>query len=127
MEIANRASPNDLNDVVSQGHFDVVLLASSRIPRVWSAADHYETKGLLNHQHYSNVAVDAALGIAETEYAEPTQLDALGKADRLLADDLVSLPLFQVPIMWAYAKNIDSVYRQASEGVTWNANEWNVS
>lgn len=127
MEIANSASPNDLDDVVSHGRFDAVLMASSRIPRAWSAADHYETKGPLNYQHYSNPAVDTALGIAETEYAEPTQLDALGQADRLLAEDLVSLPLFQVPLMWAYVSNIDSVYRQAPDGVTWNANEWNVN
>jgi peptide/nickel transport system substrate-binding protein len=126
MEIVNQARSNDLDDVVSHGQFDVVLLASSRIPRVWAAADHYETNGTLNHQHYSNPALDAALGVAETEYAEPTQLDALAKADRLLADDLVSLPLFQIPIMWAYTNNIDSVYRQAPDGVTWNANEWTV-
>jgi peptide/nickel transport system substrate-binding protein len=127
MEIANSANPNDLDDIVSHGRFDVVLMASSRVPRAWSAADHYETKGKLNYQHYSNPAVDTALGVAETEYAEPTQLDALVQADRLLADDLVSLPLFQTPIMWAYTNNIDSVYRQAPDGVTWNANEWNVS
>jgi peptide/nickel transport system substrate-binding protein len=53
-------------------------------------------------------------------------MDSLTKADRLLADDLVSLPLFQVPIMWAYTNNIGNVYRQASDGVTWNANEWTV-
>jgi peptide/nickel transport system substrate-binding protein len=94
---------------------------------VWSLADHYSTKGELNYQHYSNPAVDAALGVAETEYAESTQMDALVKADRLLADDLVSLPLFQLPIMWAYANTIDNVYRHASCGVTWNANEWTVS
>ena len=126
MEIVNQARSNDLDDVVSHGQFDVVLLASSRIPRVWAAADRYETNGTLNHQHYSNPALDSALGVAETEYAEPTQLDALAKADRLLADDLVSLPLFQIPIMWAYTNNIDSVYRQAPDGVTWNANEWTV-
>jgi peptide/nickel transport system substrate-binding protein len=127
MEIANSASPNDLDAVISQGRFDVILTASSRIPRAWSAADHYETKGPLNYQHYSNPAVDSALGIAESEYAETTQLDALVQADRLLADDVVSLPLFQIPIMWAYANNIDSVYRQVPDGVTWNANEWSVS
>jgi peptide/nickel transport system substrate-binding protein len=127
MEIANSPRPKDLDDIVSQGRFDAVLTASSRIPRAWSAADHYQTTGALNHQHYSNPALDTALGIAESEYAEPTQIDALAKADRLLARDLVSLPLFQIPIMWAYTNNIDNVYRQASDGVTWNANEWNVN
>ena len=127
MEIANSARPNDLDDLVSQGRFDVALTVSSRTPRAWSAADHYESTGRLNHQHYSNPALDTALGVAETEYTESTEMDALAKADRLLADDLASLPLFQLPIMWAYTNNIDSVYRQGSDGVTWNANEWNVS
>jgi peptide/nickel transport system substrate-binding protein len=124
MEIADGATPGGVGDDVTHGRFDVALTTSSRASRVWSLAGHYATNGEFNFQHYSNPEVDAALDVAETEYAEATQMDALMKADRLLADDLVSLPLFQVPIMWAYTNNIDSVYRPASDGVTWNANEW---
>ncbi|MGH3780520.1 MAG: ABC transporter substrate-binding protein [Pseudonocardiaceae bacterium] len=126
MEIADGAAAGGTGDAVERGQFDVALTTNSRASRVWSLADHYATNGVFNHQHYSNPEVDAALAVAETEYAEPTQMDSLMKADRLIADDLVSLPLFQVPIMWAYSNNIDSVYRQASDGVTWNANEWTV-
>ncbi|MBV8542354.1 MAG: ABC transporter family substrate-binding protein [Pseudonocardiales bacterium] len=127
MEIADGAASGGLGDAVVRGRFDVALTTSAGTSRVWSLADRYGTNGELNHQHYSNPEVDAALGIAETEYSESTRTDALAKADRLLADDLVSLPLFQVPLMWAYTSNIDSVYRHASDGVTWNANEWTVS
>ncbi len=126
MEIADGGAPGGVGDAVSRGRFDVALTTSSRASRVWSLAEHYTTNGKFNYQHYSNPQVDAALAVAETEYAESTQLDALMKADRLIADDLVSLPLFQVPIMWAYTYNIDNVYRQAADGVTWNANEWTV-
>ncbi|MGC1731817.1 MAG: ABC transporter substrate-binding protein [Pseudonocardiaceae bacterium] len=126
MEIAGAAVSGGVGDAVARGQFDVALTTSSRTARVWSMADHYATNGRFNYQHYSNPEVDAALDVAETEYAEPTQMDSLTKADRLLADDLVSLPLFQVPIMWAYTNNIGNVYRQASDGVTWNANEWTV-
>jgi hypothetical protein len=28
--------------------------------------------------------------------------------------------------MWAYTNTIDNVYRHATDGVTWNANEWTV-
>ncbi|MGH3992779.1 MAG: ABC transporter family substrate-binding protein, partial [Pseudonocardiaceae bacterium] len=110
-----------------RGQFDVALTTSSRAPRVWSLADRYATKGEFNYQHYTNPELDAALNVAKTQYAESTQIAALRKADRLLADDLVSLPLFQVPIMWAYTSNIDSVYRHGSTGVTWNANEWKMN
>jgi peptide/nickel transport system substrate-binding protein len=127
MEIADGGGPHGGGDAVVRGRFDVVLTTSSRTPRVWSLADHYATKGTLNYQHYNNPEVNAALDVAETEYVESTQIDALLKVDRLLADDLVSLPLFQLPIMWAYTNTIDNVYRHASTGVTWNANEWTVS
>ncbi|MDQ3760386.1 MAG: ABC transporter substrate-binding protein [Actinomycetota bacterium] len=129
MEIADGATPSGLGDAVAHGRFDVVLTTttSSRTARAWSLADHYATKGERNYQRYSNPKVDTALGIAQTEYAESTQVDALAKVDRLLADDLVSLPLFQVPIIWSYTNNIDGVHRHASYGITWNANEWTVS
>lgn len=126
MEIADGAAPGGMENAVRRGQFDVALTATSRASPVWSLADHYATNGKFNYQHYSNPEVDAALDVAETEYAQSTQTDSLMKVDRLIADDLVSLPLFQVPIMWGYTNNIDSVYRQASDGVTWNANEWSV-
>ncbi|MGH3709050.1 MAG: hypothetical protein ACRDRQ_13335, partial [Pseudonocardiaceae bacterium] len=127
MEIADGVGPGSLGDAVARGQFDVTLTTSSRTPRVWSLADHYSTNGALNYQHYRNPEIDAALAVAETEYVESTQLDALVKVDRLLANDLVSFPLFQLPILWAYTNTIDNVYRHASDGVTWNANEWTVS
>jgi peptide/nickel transport system substrate-binding protein len=126
MEIADGAMPVGLDDALARGQFDVALAMSSRNSPVWSFADRYVTKGKLNHQRYGNPALDAALVIAETEYAQSAQLDALMKADRLLANDLVSLPLFQVPIMWAYTNNIDNVSSHPLDGVTWNANEWTV-
>ncbi len=127
MEIADgAATPEGLGEALARGRFDVALTTSSRTPRVSSLVDRYATNGQLNYQRYTNPAFDAALRVAQTEYAESTQTDALRKADRLLADDLVSLPLFQVPVMWAYTNNIDSVYRHGSRGVTWNANEWKV-
>ncbi|MGH3765763.1 MAG: ABC transporter substrate-binding protein [Pseudonocardiaceae bacterium] len=126
MEIADGATPVGLDDVLARGGFDVALATSSRTSPVWSLADRYATKGKLNHQRYANATLDAVLDVAETQYAESVQTDSLAKADRIIADDLVSLPLFQVPIMWAYANNIENVYLSASDGVTWNANEWTV-
>jgi peptide/nickel transport system substrate-binding protein len=126
MEIADGAPPGHPGNAGIRGRFDVALTTSSRTSRVWSLADRYATTGELNDQHYSNPALDAALGVAETASSESAQTDALATVDRLLAEDLVSLPLFQLPLMWAYTSNIDSVYRRASDGVTWNANEWTV-
>jgi peptide/nickel transport system substrate-binding protein len=125
MEIAD--APGDLGQALARGSFDVALTTSARIPRAWSLADHFATAGRFNYQNYTNPEVDTALGVAETQYAESIQVDALRKADRLLADDLVSLPLFQLPVMWAYTNDVDGVYRHGFSGVTWNANEWKVN
>jgi peptide/nickel transport system substrate-binding protein len=124
MEITDGANRGGFQAALAGGHFDVALLTSSHTWRVWSLAEHYSSQGVLNYQHYRNPGVDAAVRIAQTEYAAATQLEALAKADRLLAEDLVSLPLFQLPIMWAYTGNVDRVYRHDVTGVTWNANEW---
>ncbi|MDQ4093154.1 MAG: ABC transporter substrate-binding protein [Actinomycetota bacterium] len=127
MEITDGAVGGNLDEVLARGQFDVALTTSSRAPRVWSLAERYATKAKFNYQSYTNPELDAALNVAKTQYAESTQMASLRKADRLLANDLVSLPLFQVPIMWAYTDNIDSVYRHGSTGVTWNANEWKMN
>lgn len=127
MEIADGATPVGVDDVLAHGRFDVALVTSARTSPAWSLADRYASKGKLNYQHYANPALDSVLDVAETQYTESVQTDALTKADRLLADDLVSLPLFQVPIIWAYRTNIENVYRPAVDGVTWNANEWTVN
>ena len=127
MEISDGALAVGFDSALAAGRFDVALTTSPLIPHVWSMADRYGSKGAQNYQGYTNPDVDDALGVAETEYDETAQIDALLKADRLVADDLVSLPLFQIPIMWAYRNNIDNVFRHNTDGVTWNANEWQVS
>lgn len=127
MEIIDAAVPGGVGEVLKQGAFDVALITISLTPRVSSMADRYGSEGEKNYQNYTNPEVDDALGVAETEYSESAQNAALLKADRLIADDLVSFPLFQVPIMWAYRSNIDNVYLHSQDGITWNANEWQVS
>lgn len=128
MEITDGAtSPARFRDALAKGTFDVALTENSPIPRVSSMVDRYESTGPLNHRNYNNPGVDDALGVAETQYDESTQTKALRKADQLIANDLVSLPLYQVPIMWSYSNTISNVYRNPFDGITWNANEWQVS
>jgi len=126
MEILDGTVPGGLAAVLAEGAFDVLLTTNSLIPQVESMADRYRSAGRLNHQNYSNPDVDDALRVAEREYSESFQAEAILKADQLVADDLVSLPLFQIPIMWAYRDNIQNVFQHGSDGVTWNANEWEI-
>ena len=124
MEILDDATPDGLEEALIQGKFNVALTTSSLTPPGWSLADRYGSSGDRNYQDYTNPDVDDALGVAQTEYSESTQTAALKKVDQLISDDLVSFPLFQIPIMWSYRNNIDHVFLHSADGVTWNANEW---
>jgi peptide/nickel transport system substrate-binding protein len=127
MEIGNGPVPDGFGKALAEGAFDAALTTNSLVPRLPSLTERYGTSGANNHQSYLNPKVNDALAVAEREYSEPFQTEALLKADRLIAEDLVTFPLYQIPIMWAYSSNIDSVFRHGSDGVTWNANEWEVS
>ncbi|MGH3795002.1 MAG: ABC transporter substrate-binding protein [Pseudonocardiaceae bacterium] len=127
MEIIDRPTPTGFDDALARGTYDVALTDDSLIPRISAMAERYGTKGDENFQHYTNPDVDDALGVAQTEYDKSTRAAALQKADKIISDDLVSFPLFQVPIMWAYSHNLGNVFLHDTAGVTWNANEWKVS
>ncbi|MGH3930073.1 MAG: ABC transporter substrate-binding protein [Pseudonocardiaceae bacterium] len=124
MEILDGATPDGMEEALVQGRFDVALTTRSLTPPTWSLAERYGSSGERNYQDYTNQNVDDALGVAQTEYSISTQTAALKKVDQLISDDLVSLPLFQIPIMWSYRHNIDHVFLHSTDGVTWNANEW---
>ncbi|MGH3940080.1 MAG: ABC transporter substrate-binding protein [Pseudonocardiaceae bacterium] len=124
MEILDGATPGGLEEALAEGEFDVALTTRSLTPSTSSLAERYGSSGERNYQDYMNRNVHDALGVAQTEYSISTQVAALKKADQLISDDLVSFPLFQVPIMWSYRDNIDHVFLHSTDGITWNANEW---
>lgn len=127
MDVLDDTDPNFLDTRVNQGDYDVALYAWVGQPLKSSQASIYQSGGGQNWQGYTNQAVDEAWEKVKVEFNEAARIDALKTADRLTAEDFASLPLFQVANMWAYSDTIDdSVYYQGSDGVTWNANEWEV-
>ncbi|MGH3914979.1 MAG: ABC transporter substrate-binding protein [Pseudonocardiaceae bacterium] len=124
MEITDGAVPDGMGKALAQGSFDVALTTVSLAPPVRSLVDRYGSNGERNYQSYANPDVDEALGVAQAEYSSSAQTAAMMKADQLITDDLVSFPLFQLPILWSYRSNLDHVFLHSTDGVTWNANEW---
>jgi MarR-like DNA-binding transcriptional regulator SgrR of sgrS sRNA len=62
----------------------------------------------------------------QTESSLQARVDALTRADRLIAEDHATLPMFQVPEMLAFSDSIRGVHLHGWYGVTWNAAEWEV-
>lgn len=126
IEVIDDPDPDLRQQRLPDGEFEAALLATERGPLKSSLASRYQTNGDRNYQNYSDPEVDKALELVQIEGIEPARGDALARADRLIAEDHASLPLFQVPSMWAYSDTVRGIHVNGWTGVTWNAAEWEV-
>ncbi|MGX7825222.1 ABC transporter family substrate-binding protein [Actinokineospora sp. 24-640] len=123
IDVVDDTDPNFLDTRVSQGDYDIALFAWSAAPFKSSQKSIYSTGGGQNWSAYTNKEVDAAFIDGSTNLDETASRDAYAKADKLMAEDNYSLPLYQLPRMFAF-KGLDKVYFQSYYGTLWNANEW---
>ncbi|OLR90086.1 peptide ABC transporter substrate-binding protein [Actinokineospora bangkokensis] len=123
IEIKDDTDSNFLDTRVSQGDYDIALFAWSSAPFKSGQKSIYSTGGGQNWSSYSNPKVDAAYTDAVGNLDEAAATKSYQEADAAMAADAYSLPLFNLPQMWAW-KGIDSVYFQSYNGTLWNANEW---
>ncbi len=123
IEIKDDTDPNFLDERVSKGDYDVALFAWSGSPFKSSKKAIYLTGGGQNWQNVSVKGFDDNFtkGTTQTSLADSQKF--YQDADKALADSYASLPLFQMPNMWAF-KGIDRVYHQSYYGSLWSANEW---
>jgi len=119
----------DFNDRrLPAGDFDAALFAWVGSPIKSSTTSNYlsrEQGGTNNYNNYSNPQVDELLlaSDAELDFTRRTQL--LNEADRMMAADLHSIPLFQLTDFAAADRAIAPVsYLGFSGGPLWNAFAW---
>jgi peptide/nickel transport system substrate-binding protein len=123
IEVKDDTDPNFLDERVSAGDYDVALFAWSQSPFKGGKKSIYETGGGQNWSNWSVPKADEALKAAVSQTAIADSLKYWSEADEALAGQYLSLPLFQMPNMWAF-KGLDRVYFQSYYGALWNANEW---
>ncbi|MDX3658700.1 ABC transporter family substrate-binding protein [Streptomyces sp. ID05-26A] len=123
IEVKDDTDPNFLDERVSQGDYDVALFAWSGGPTKSDKKSIYETGGGQNWQNLTVPAADEAFKSAVSQTSIADSLKFFQKADEEISNAYGSLPLFQMPNMWAF-KGIDRVYNQSYYGALWNANEW---
>jgi peptide/nickel transport system substrate-binding protein len=123
IEVKDDTDPNFLDTRVSQGDYDIALFAWSAAPFKSGTQAIYASNGGQNWSAWNDPAVDNAFKDA-VKNTDPAAAKAkYAEADKALANDYFSLPLFNPPNMWSY-KGVDSVYFQSYNGALWNANEW---
>ena len=60
--------------------------------------------------------------------SQSQEISDYNKADAILWQNMVTLPLYQKPQFWAWSNNLKGVLPNTSSvGVTWNAEDWSLS
>jgi peptide/nickel transport system substrate-binding protein len=109
------------------GDFDAALFAwvgssikSSSVPNYLSKAK----GGAANYNGYSNAAVDDLLLKSNTQIDFAQRVATLNQADQLMAQDMQSLPLFQLVDFAAADRSISPISYLSTGGALWNAFAW---
>ncbi|WP_236789242.1 ABC transporter family substrate-binding protein [Amycolatopsis sp. GM8] len=124
IEIKNDNDPTFLSGGrVSTGNWDIALFGWSQAPFKSQSQPIYSTGGSQNYQAYSDTKVDDAFKQAVVATDEATANQHYADADKQIAADYASLPLFATPSMWAFS-GIQKVYMQSYNGALWNVGEW---
>ena len=119
----------DFNDrPLPAGDFDAALFAWVGGPVKSSLVGNYSSRaagGSANYNGYSNPKVDELLKLSSTQLDFAERTKTFNEADRLMADDMHSIPLFQLPDFAAAVSDIGPVgYIGATGGALWNAFAW---
>ncbi|TXR56495.1 ABC transporter family substrate-binding protein [Quadrisphaera setariae] len=113
---------------LAAGNFDVALFAWSGSPLVSSSASTYVTGGGNNNGKYSNPQVDqlTATLLSQTDAAQQDQ--TIGQIEKVLWDDVATLPIFTFPGLQANSTEVTGpAFQPAQSQQTWNDNEWAVA
>ncbi len=73
---------------------------------------------------YSNVRLNQLVAQVAEELDQGRQAQLLEEADRLIWEDMPSLPLFHAPMLLAVRDTFVGVERNVGGGVSWNAERW---
>jgi len=107
-----------------KGDYDVALFAWVGQPTLSSPESIYVPGGGQNWQGYNSPAVADLYKKINTEFDDAKRLDLVNQADQTIINDVVSIPLFQLPDMLAYTDKLQNVTYNGPSGATWDANLW---
>ena len=81
-----------------------------------------------NWTHSANSQVDSLMAAGSAAPSTSEEISDYNKADAILWQNMVTLPLYQKPQFWAWSNNLKGVLPNTSSvGVTWNAEDWSIS
>jgi peptide/nickel transport system substrate-binding protein len=80
-----------------------------------------------NWNHYASSQTDQLMKSGASASSTSLETTDYNKADTILWQDMVTLPLYQKPQFWAWTSNLKNVQPNTSSlGITWNAENWTI-
>ncbi|OZM73673.1 peptide ABC transporter substrate-binding protein [Amycolatopsis antarctica] len=123
IEIKDETDANFLKGRLDKGDYDIALFGWSAAPFKAEQPSIYITGGGQNYQGLTDPRIDQAFKAATSATDEAAATKSYAEADKAIAENYATLPLFQTPSMWGF-RGIDRVYMQSYNGALWNAGEW---
>jgi peptide/nickel transport system substrate-binding protein len=123
------AGPDKPTSLIAGG-FQVALFAWVGTPFISSQPPIYESPQAAggvqqNYSRIGNSQIDALLKTWQTQTDEKKIADIGNQIDKLLWDQMATLPLYQKPTFVGYSSNLKGVQdNPTSQGILWNANTW---
>ncbi len=112
-------------EVIPTGDWDVALFAWAGSGQIASGRNLYHSEGGQNDGNWSNEDLDAAWDELVVTMDEEARIPLIQEIERILWDDLMSIPLFVHPGIFAADAEIQNVRTTAAQtGITWNADQW---
>ena len=125
IELLDAPDP-DVFSLIDAGDYDIALFGWFASAFFTFNGGRYVTGGGQNSQGLSDPRIDDVFERINTEL-DVTERQALAnEADRLLWDNMSSLPLFQIPYVLAHRSTISNIVPNGIGGVTWTAFQWSV-
>jgi peptide/nickel transport system substrate-binding protein len=124
------AGPDKPTSLIAGG-FQAALFAWVGNPFVSSQPPIYQSvKGSAVGQNYSRAGtpeIDALLGQLVVTPERDKQVQITNQVDKLLWDQMATLPLYQKPTFIAYSSNVKNVKDNSTQaGPLWNSSKWTV-
>jgi peptide/nickel transport system substrate-binding protein len=80
-----------------------------------------------NWDHYANSQVDKLLTDGASATNSATEMSDYNQADKILWQDMVTLPLFQAPVLTVWSNKYGNIVNNPTNfGIPWNAQAWGV-
>jgi peptide/nickel transport system substrate-binding protein len=108
---------------LTAGNYDAMEFAWGGVLDSGSGNPIWSCNGGQNYLHYCNAKVTSLLSDSNAQLNTRTRNVDFAEADKIMADQVPSIPLYDLPDVVTYKSNIAGVFNNAT-GFTWDTEQW---